>query len=918
MLLVSGTRLGPYEILAPLGSGGMGEVYKARDTRLDRAVAIKILPADVALDPHRQERFRREARAISSLTHPHICTLHDVGEQDGVGFLVMEHLSGETLAHGLLRGPLPLDDVLRIGAELADALDAAHRHGLTHRDLKPANVMLTPSGAKILDFGLAKWHGSNSDAAISAAAATVHPTLTQVGTVVGTIQYMAPEQVEGKPADARSDLFALGAILYEITTGRKAFEGNSPSGVMAAILTSEPAPIATLRSVVPAAFDRVVRKCLVKDPDRRWQTAGDLRDELKWIEEDLNARHSAATETVDGRSTTARNRAMVLVGFMLAAVALALIGVRSVRRTDSGAHATRLLLAAPDKVTFGAALNEVNAMIALSPDGRQLAFTASVDGRNTLWVRAFDELSAHQLPGTEGTFVFSPPFWSPDGRSLAFFADGSLKRIDLAGGAPRIVCPAPEGRGGAWNFAGEIIFAPTNTSGLYKVPAEGGTPIQVTKLERQPSHRWPIFLPDGRHFLYQAQSHERAKDVETLRGLFVGSLDSMPPKQLLDSNHMFSNVAYADSGYVLYVNEGNLLAQRFDPSRLELTGPPVSVAENVAYTPGYATFSASSNGVIAYGNATSVETQLRWFDRVGNMLGGVGEAVQQSDVGLSPDGTRVAIARFDPAVKTNDIWLMNTSDGVSARFTFDRSDEFGPVWSPDGKQIAWGATWSMRHAGIFRKSADGSGNDEQLLNRPNPNLDDWSRDGRFMIFDEFRDASSRGDLWALQVSGDRKPMLLVQTEGNDTQGQLSPDGRWLAYSSDLSGRAEIYVQPFLPLGASSPAPIGDRSWGMSSDTGGRWQVSTAGGVQPRWSRDGRELFYLTTGKNLMSVRVGPSRIKFEFEAPRKLFATNVRALDAWEYAVAPDGTRFLVDTTVKEPDRSLVVVLNWMADLNKR
>jgi Tol biopolymer transport system component/aminoglycoside phosphotransferase (APT) family kinase protein len=939
MLLTSGARLGPYEIVAPLGAGGMGEVYKARDTRLDRTVAIKILPAAVAHDPQRRERFRREARAISSLTHPHICTLHDIGEHDGAEFLVMEYLQGETLAHRLLRGAMPLDDVLRIAVQLADALDVAHRAGLIHRDLKPSNVMLTVSGAKILDFGLAKWQSPDSDAAIAAALATAPSTLTQTGMVVGTIQYMAPEQVEGKAADARSDLFALGAIVYEMTTGRKAFEGTSSASVMAAILSSMPAPMATVQRVTPAALDRVVRKCLTKDPARRWQTAADLRDELQWVEEDVNARTLAAS--TGGVTSTvpiaARARRRILLAISaLAVLAVTIFVAASLRRVPPEARPTRLLLMPPENVTFGSIGSDVGTMVALSPDGRQVAFAAlASDGRSALWVRSLEELTTRRLPGTDGASLNSPPFWSPDSRSLGFFADGSLKRIDLSGGLPRVVCGAQDGRGGSWNGSGEIIFAATFASGLYRVSADGGTPVPITKLVQQLSHRWPMFLPGGRRFLYLAQSHEKTPEVDRRRGLFAGSLDSSDSTQLLTIQDLFSNVAYAQPGYVLYVNEGNLLARRFDPSRLEFTGPAVSVATQVAYGMGraYANFSVSANGVLAYGNATSVDTQLRWFDRTGRPLGAVGSAGQQSEPALSPDASRVAIARTDASARKNDkwrgpndIWLVRVSDGAASRFTFDRADEFAPVWSPDGKQLVWGASWSLEHVGIFRKSADGSGRDERIFPTNNAAPTGWSPDGRFIIYED-GGATTRTDLWALPQSGDRKPLPLVQTEGDDVQGQVSPDGRWLAYSSNVSGRWEVYVQPFLtreearaaPSGNPSAAGTAPRIWGLSEDSGGRWQVSTAGGVQPRWSHDGTELFYLAADRRLMSMRVTAMAGRFEAEVPRPLFAVAVRQYDGpYAYAVAPDNKRFLVDVPVSEGDRSLVVVLNWAADLRRQ
>jgi serine/threonine protein kinase/Tol biopolymer transport system component len=898
MPLSVGAKLGPYEVVAPLGSGGMGEVYRARDTRLDRTVAIKILPADVAADPQRRERFRREARAISSLTHPHICTLYDIGEQDGDDFLVMEYLAGETLAHRLLRGALPLEQVLQVAMQLADALDAAHRAGLTHRDLKPANVMLTTTGAKVLDFGLAKWRGAEQDSFVSAQL-TAHPTLTQMGSVVGTLQYMAPEQVEGKPVDARVDLFALGAIVYEMTTGRKAFEGTSATSVMAAILTSTPSPLSAVQPVTPPALDRVVRKCLAKDPNRRWQTAGDLRDALAWIEEDLRA-HGAfgtAVPQTAARATPATPDArLAWMAFaavsVLVAAALAVPAVRHLRETPSSSlPETRTEIVTPGADSFS---------FALSPDGRQIVFVASGDGVSRLWLRSLAATTAQPLAGTEGATY---PFWSPDSHSVGFFADAKLKRLDLGGGAPQTVAAATAGGGGTWNADGVILFAPAALSRLFRVPASGGQAVAATKLDQERSHQSPFFLPDGRHFLFFAPGHNPTS------GIYLGSLDSLDTQRLTPAE---TDGAYLSSGWLLWVrlDTRSLMAQRLDLDRKALTGDPVTLADPVAvdYLGSSNTLSVSAAGLVAYRAGGANRRQLAWFDRSGKALGRLG-APDDNDLNaprVSPDGQRVAVHR---TVQGNtDIWLL---DGTrTTRFTFDDAWDRWPTWSPDGSRIGFDSN-RKGHRDLYQKSSSGAGAEELLLESSHDkSAPDWSADGRFMLYWSV-DPHTGYDLWVLPMDGDRKPWAFLKTTFNERAGAFSPDGRWVAYMSDETGQMEIYVRPF----------GGDAASGAAANAAAQWQVSTAGGVHPRWRRDGRELYYLGPPSEMMAAPITVTGATLTPGTPVALFHTRVLGggtdtLQGRQYDVTRDG-RFLINTVLDDPSAPITLLQNWKPEVRK-
>jgi serine/threonine protein kinase/roadblock/LC7 domain-containing protein len=894
MTLSAGTRLGPYEILAPLGAGGMGEVYRARDTRLERMVAVKVLPSHMASSPEVRQRFEREAKTISQLSHPHICALHDVGNQDGTEYLVMELLEGETLSDRLAKGALPLEQTLRYGIEIADALDKAHRQGIVHRDLKPGNVMITKSGVKLLDFGLAKAMAPAAQLTplTSLPTAMGGANLTHQGTILGTFQYMAPEQLEGKEADARTDIFALGAVLYEMATGRKAFSGATQASLIGAILHTEPAPISTVQSMSPPALDRVVKTCLAKDPEDRWQSAHDVAGELKWIAEGSQAGVPAPV------TARRRNRERLAWGtttlLLLALVAAVATSIRYAHRAVVLSRPMRLSIVLPEKSNLRA--------VALSPDGRRLVFVArDSTGRNLLWIRSLESPAVQSLPDTENP---SLPFWSPDSRFLGFFADGKLKKIDAAGGPPQTLCDAPVSRGGSWSREGVILFAPVANGPLYRVSASGGLATSVTRFDPsrgEDSHRWPFFLPDGRHFLYTVTSFASGGQKQKI-GIYAGSLDSKEETLLLRAN---SSVAYAPPGYLLFFREGSLLAQPFDAKGLRITGDPTPVAEQIQYFPQtyQVLFSVSENGLLLYQpRSNSTGSRLLWLDQNGKEIGSLGAPGNQANPRISPDGKRVALDITDPKTGNTDIWIYESSRGVATRFTFDPSEETNPVWSPDASRIVFESD-ARQFSDLYQKDSSGAGSQEILLKSDGGMVPaDWSRDGRLILYRE-RDAKTyEFSLKVLPLTGDGKPMPVINTKSERTAGQFSPDGRWLAYSSNESGKREIVVTPF-------PGP------------GGKWQVSVAGGSEPRWRRDGRELFYLAPDGKLMAVEVkqGPT---FEAGEAKPLFQTRTRehvsSNDVFSYDVSADGQRFLVNTDVGEVISSpLTVVVNWTAELRK-
>ncbi len=939
-----GQTVSHYHVLQKLGAGGMGVVYKAEDTRLRRFVALKFLPEEIARDPQALSRFQREARAASALNHPNICTVYDIGEHEGRVFIVMEYLEGVTLKRRIAKplipspspqgrgwpaGPgegargtgLPIDTLLDLAIQIADGLDAAHTKGIVHRDIKPANIFVTARGqAKILDFGLAKLfhvgediHGASrrqeGAPMEDTPSASISPApLTHSGVVLGTAAYMSPEQAEGKSSDARSDIFSFGAVLYEMLTGCRAFSGDSTVSTLSAILRDQPKPVAEIVSGVPRELDRIVTRCLQKDPGRRYQHAGDLKMDLEEVAADLLGHEKTdvaaglAGQKERGDIKSPLDRALPWAAVAILLVGLILVAVAYRRSERAPTSAVISQIPPPAKSTFEFGPTSAAAP-QLSPDGRRLAFVANGPQEEPLlWVRSLDSDQARPLEGTEDVRT---PFWSPDGAYLAFFARGKLKKVAVSGGPPVDICGAPNGRGGTWSPDGIILFAPTSESPLFRVPADGGTPTPVTRLEDLPqmlSHRWPQFLADNRHFLFYAVSYS----PELSGGTYVGSLDGGKPKLLLSGA---TNAVYAPPGYLLFAQDGGLMAQRFNPARLELSGDPIPIANPVRTLPTawHVMASASQNGILAYSPETAANSwQLQWFDRRGKAMGSIGGAQFFRAPHLSPDGKKFAVVIGAlPGLYASDIWLFDLAQGIPTRLTFNWSSTRGLVWSPDGTRLAFFASRNGMYY-LNEKSADGMRpaqpliQDNSLEDAPNS----WSSDGRYIAFTRADMRGGTGShIWMLPLFGDRKPFAFLQSESNESEASFSPNGKWLAYVSDESGRDEVYVVPF-------------------PRRSGRWQVSTEGGAHPRWRRDGKELFYLSRTKKLMAVGVQEDGDTLAIGSAQTLFQTNPPATQwaSWTYDVTPDGKKFLVVTRQPAPPsaESITLVANWPALLKKQ
>lgn len=884
MTLTLGSRLGPYEILSALGAGGMGEVYKARDTRLERTVAVKVLPADLAADAQFRARFDREARAISQLTHPHICTLYDVGDANGTAFLVMELLQGQTLADRLRAGALPLDQALRIAIEIADALATAHRAGIVHRDLKPGNIMLTKVGAKLLDFGLAK----AATPAVTLGASTTRDTatagITGRGAILGTLHYMAPEQLEGREADPRSDIWALGAVLYEMVTGQMAFAGESPAGVVGAILKDRPLPLSSSRAEVPALLDHLVARCLEKDPDERWQSARDVTHALQYS-------GVAQVGAASGVKPTPKTRA--LAPWLAAALgATAVVGLAAWTLSGGRPQDDRApvwLSIAPPAGPFGPRLGP-----AISPDGGTVAFWApDPEGIMHLWVRSLSEPASRALPGTEGpleTTGSRTPTWSPDGRSLAFFSHGRLQRIEIAGGNPTTLADtggAP--RGLAWGSQGTIVFVPNSGGGLFAIPAAGGaaTPLNTGELSRVAE--WPSFLPDGRHFLF-VPAPEQTPD-ESRMGVYLGSVDSPASVRI---SHARSRMQYA-TGHVFFVQEDVLYAQRFDMEALEPSGEPFRVAEGVGSMGGDQaaySFSVADNGTITFSNSPFIQpSQLQVVDRQGRIVRTLGDVSMVFGLALSRDERRLVVEKPPDQKNAGSIWSIDQASGIPSLLVRNASL---PVLSTTGDRLLY----RTRRNGVAIMTMDNPTDAidvplDGLPGRPWP--EDWATDGRSVLL-RVDMASTQSDLWTVASDGSQPPSPYLRTSANEAQARFSPDGRWVAYTSDESGRDEVYVQSFPRAGTKT-------------------RVSTAGGTRPFWRTDGNELYYLDAAGRIAASDVQSSVAAFHASLTRPLF--DMTALGSagpfrTQIAAIRGGDQFLVNLAV--PSRApttITVLLNW-------
>jgi serine/threonine protein kinase len=863
-----GTRIGPYEILAPLGAGGMGEVYRARDAKLDREVAIKVLPQSLARDPERIARFEREAKVLAALNHPNIAQIYGLAEADGLRALVMELVPGKPL-----QGPLPLKEALNIARQIAEALQAAHDKGITHRDLKPANIMVTPDGTvKVLDFGLAKLA---ERASAGEGDPSQSPTLTiggtEAGMIMGTAAYMAPEQARGQAVDRRADIWAFGVVLYELLTGKRLFEGETVSDILAAVLKVEPD-----LSAAPAKVRPLLERCLQKDPKKRLQAVGDWELLLE--------------DRPEGAVRTSRLPWAVAAAVAVVSVGLGLVAFRHV--TEEPPRVLKSSVLPPERATFKA-----DSLPALSPDGRTLAFVATVDGNDELWVRELDSLNARALPGTDGAY---DPFWSPDSRSLAFFTAGKLKRIDIAGGPALTLSSVTteSARGGSWSKDDVIVFAPGTNTGLFLVSAAGGDARAATTIDRshgEVSHRFPWFLPDGRHFLYTAASNDSEKTA-----IYVGDAQSGAKRKVLNAG---SNAVYAPPGYLLFVRDETLMAQSFDAADPKTTADAVPIAESIGYiqASGQGQFSASLNGVLAYTSvgATSIfENQLTWFDRTGKPTGTLGTAGPVLWPAISPDGKTVASYRADPQTGYSDLWVYDLTRSSTSRFTFGPTTNMYPVWSPNGSRIAFRST---RDGGssLYQKATNGTAH-EELLDKSAPNLqrpEDWSRDGRYLILGRAGNPKSGFDVWVYPFFGNRKPFPYLQSTFNEMYPRLSPDGRWLAYTSDETKRQEVYVVTF-------PEP------------GGKWQVSTNGGSKAVWSKEGKELYSISADGKMMAAEVKGGE-RFEVSVPKPLFDVHIGNTTNDIYEVSKDG-RFLIPVPVdRSSGAAMTVVVNWTAGLKK-
>ena len=896
MAIAAGTRFNHYEILAPLGAGGMGEVYRARDTRLYRAVAIKVLPADFAKDADRLKRFEQEARATSALNHPNILTVYDIGKHEGAPFIVAELLDGEELRAqlppGSKAGALPVRKALDYAQQVAAGLAAAHEKGIVHRDLKPENLFVTTDGrVKILDFGLAKLKPQKLAGGVDSEAATLKP-LTNPGVILGTVGYMSPEQVRGQEADQRADIFSFGMILYEMLSGKRAFSGTSVADVMSAILKEEPPELSETNAKISPQLEKIVRRCLEKKPERRFQSASDLGFAL----EALTTTSGARLETVTAPALHAGNARLAwwAAALLLLTTLEALTWAYFTRQpTTNETRVLKFSINPPENASFD--------NFALSPDGKWLAFTAATSGKKQLWVRALEAVEAKLLAGTEGA---ASPFWSPESRFIGFFADGKLKKIEATGGSAQTLCNLCNAFSADWNRDGIILFA--RGGDLYQVAATGGEAKPAARRDRtreEQSFQAPSFLPDGRHFFYYIVASRKETS-----GIYLGSLDGQVKEGLLgDASHprYVAAASGAEGGWLLFRREGTLLAQPFDARRLKLTGESFSVVERLGETSGggYSKYAVSANGMLVYDSNTRQSRQLLWMDRNSGQARLLDNVTTTGTLWLAPDGKRFVTDRIDRQTNNTDLWLYDVTGANATRFTFDPAGDFYPLWSPDGSRIIWDSNRKGEFQ-LYQKAVNGVGQEEVFLGADKNRFrrpSDWSRDGRFFIYTE-NNPKTRQDIWVWPVADKQPPWPFAATEADEGAAKLSPDGRWLAYVSDETGRSEVYVQSF-------------------PERSGKRQVSTDGGSGVRWRQDGKEeLFYHALDGKLMVVRV-KSGAGFETDPPVALFEFRrgvTSGANLPSYDVTADGQRFLLNAMVETQTAApLTVVVNWAAGAKK-
>lgn len=874
-----GTKVGRYEIRSKIGEGGMGEVYRARDEKLNRDVAIKVLPTSFADNHERLQRFEQEAQAAGTLSHPNILAIYDLGMHDGAPYVVSELLEGESFRDLLTHRRPSTRKAIDYATQIAHGLAAAHEKGIVHRDIKPDNLFLTKDErVKILDFGLAKLTQPSADHTAQTDIATrkVH---TNPGTVMGTAGYMSPEQVRAVAIDHRSDIFSFGAVLYEMLSGRRAFHGDSAIETLNAILKEEPAELSSTNSNTPPALERVVWHCLEKSPERRFQSASDVAFALESLSGVTS--HSSQTlvdvKPLSTQRNWTRERLIWLGATAILLILAAAFAVAYFSRQPEQRRSVRLALATPDNATLPAS-------VTISPDGQRVVFVATnTEGKHLLWLRPLDSLTAQPLTATDGA---SRPFWSPDSRLIAYFANRKLFKIDATGGRPQMLCDVGEHSGGAWNRDGVILFG--GAEGLHRVSAQGGTPTLATKVSpKEEAHRWPSFLPDGRHFVFLADA-----DTTEDHNIRVGSLDSQDSQILFGA---ISRVAFAQPGYLLYVNQGSLVTVPFDPASLKVTGEPVTVAERVAEVGENHEFdfSVSEDGTLAYQTGITA-SQFTWFDRSGKKLGVVGEPASADHLAISPDGKSAVAGLVDADGRESDLWLYDLTRGTTSRLTFDPHGDGTPLWSPDGARIVFGSNRAGTGVvDLYEKAASGAGDEQILLKAASAKFaTSWSRDGQFILFENWL-PQAKGGVWLLSMSGNHEAKPLLQsTAFNQGQGQFSPDGHFVAYTSDESGRVEVYVQRF-PLSSE------------------KWQISTGGGLQPLWRGDGKELFFITEDKKLMAVDLKTDG-KFESGIPRELFQGSMKTGFAYSYATTADGQRFLMSAPIDAPARApMTIVTHW-------